>query len=477
MNFKSTIGLEVHFELKTKSKIFSPSPVTYGAEPNSEANVIDWGGYPGVLPKLNKEVYRLGLMVALATHSEITPVTHFDRKNYYYPDNPKAYQITQFFEPLARNGYVEIEVRGKKKRIGIHEMHIEEDAGKNTHGTNGFSYVDLNRQGVPLLEVVSEPDMEDPEEAYAYLEKLRKIVQFTGASDVKMEEGSMRVDTNISIRPAGQKELGTKVEMKNLNSFEHVRLSLAYEEKRQQEVLLSGGKVQLSTRRFDENSGKTVLERVKEGNADYRYFPEPDIAPYHIKQDWIDEIKAVLPKSAEERRTDYINKLGLKPYDADVILQTKEASDFFDKAMEAGADPQMTANWMNTQVNGYLNEHHVELKDIKLTPENLAKMVTLIKDGVISSKIAKKVFAETVANGTDPKKFVEENGMAQLSDLSVLEPMVKEIVDNNPQSVEDFKNGKDRAIGFLVGQIMKQTHGKANPKIINQLLNKELQSR
>ena len=476
MNFKSTIGLEVHFELKTKSKIFSPSPVTYGAEPNSEANVIDWG-YPGVLPKLNKEVYRLGLMVALATHSEITPVTHFDRKNYYYPDNPKAYQITQFFEPLARNGYVEIEVRGKKKRIGIHEMHIEEDAGKNTHGTNGFSYVDLNRQGVPLLEVVSEPDMEDPEEAYAYLEKLRKIVQFTGASDVKMEEGSMRVDTNISIRPAGQKELGTKVEMKNLNSFEHVRLSLAYEEKRQQEVLLSGGKVQLSTRRFDENSGKTVLERVKEGDADYRYFPEPDIAPYHIKQDWINEIKAVLPKSAEERRTDYINKLGLKPYDADVILQTKEASDFFDKAMEAGADPQMTANWMNTQVNGYLNEHHVELKDIKLTPENLAKMVTLIKDGVISSNIAKKVFAETVANGTDPKKFVEENGMAQLSDLSVLEPMVKEIVDNNPQSVEDFKNGKDRAIGFLVGQIMKQTHGKANPKIINQLLNKELQSR
>ncbi|KRL62664.1 Asp-tRNA(Asn)/Glu-tRNA(Gln) amidotransferase subunit GatB [Lactobacillus psittaci] len=476
MNFKSTIGLEVHFELKTKSKIFSPSPVTYGAEPNSEANVIDWG-YPGVLPKLNKEVYRLGLMVALATHSEITPVTHFDRKNYYYPDNPKAYQITQFFEPLARNGYVEVEVRGKKKRIGIHEMHIEEDAGKNTHGTNGFSYVDLNRQGVPLLEVVSEPDMEDPEEAYAYLEKLRKIVQFTGASDVKMEEGSMRVDTNISIRPAGQKELGTKVEMKNLNSFEHVRLSLAYEEKRQQEVLLSGGKVQLSTRRFDENSGKTVLERVKEGDADYRYFPEPDIAPYHIKQDWIDEIKTQLPKSADERREDYINKLGLKPYDADVILQTKEASDFFDKAMAAGADPQMTANWMNTQVNGYLNEHRVELKDIKLTPENLAKMVTLIKDGVISSKIAKKVFAETVANGTDPKKYVEENGMAQLSDLSVLEPMVKEIVDNNPQSVEDFKNGKDRAIGFLVGQIMKQTHGKANPKIINQLLNKELQSR
>lgn len=476
MNFKSTIGLEVHFELKTKSKIFSPTPVTYGAEPNSETNVIDWG-FPGVLPVLNKEVYRLGIMVAIATHAKISPVTHFDRKNYYYPDNPKAYQITQFFQPLARDGYIEVEVHGKKKKIGIHEMHIEEDAGKNTHGSNGFSYVDLNRQGVPLLEVVSEPDMEDPEEAYAYLEKLRQIVQFTGASDVKMEQGSMRVDTNISIRPAGQKELGTKVEMKNLNSFQHVRQSLAYEEKRQQEVLLSGGQIKLSTRRFDENTGKTILERVKEGAADYRYFPEPDIPPYHIKQSWIDEIAKQVPQSPAERRAYYINELGITPYDADVILQTKESSDFFNGAIDAGGDPRLTANWMNTQVNGYLNDNKVELKDIKLTPENLAKMIQLIKDGTISSKIAKKVFAETVANGTDPKKYVEDHGMVQLSDLSVLEPMVKKIVDNNPQSVEDFKNGKDRAIGFLVGQIMKQTRGKANPKIVNQLLNKELQSR
>lgn len=476
MNFKSTIGLEVHFELKTKSKIFSPSPVTYGAKPNTETNVIDWG-YPGVLPMVNKNVYRLGIMVALATHAHILPRTHFDRKNYFYPDNPKAYQITQFFEPLARDGYVEVEVHGKKKRIGIHEMHIEEDAGKNTHGTNGFSYVDLNRQGVPLLEVVSEPDMTDPDESYAYLEKLRKIVQFTGASDVKMEEGSMRVDTNISIRPAGQKKLGTKVEMKNLNSFEHVRLSLAYEEKRQQQVLLSGGKVQLSTRRFDENTGKTVLERVKEGAADYRYFPEPDIPPYKIKQDWIDEIAKQLPKGAEARYDDYVNKYGLKPYDANVILQTKESSDFFDKALAAGADPQLAANWLNTQVNGYLNDHRVALADIALTPENLAKMIKLIKDGTISSKIAKKVFAETIKNGTDPQKYVEEKGMVQLSDESVLGPMVKKVVDANPQSVEDFKNGKDRAIGFLVGQIMKQTRGKANPKMVNKLLQQELKSR
>lgn len=476
MNFKSTIGFEVHFELKTKSKIFSPSPVSYGAKPNTETNVIDWA-MPGVLPYVNKDVYRLGIMVALATHAHILPTTHFDRKNYYYPDSPKAYQITQFFQPLARDGYVEIESHGKKKRIGIHEMHIEEDAGKNTHGTNGYSYVDLNRQGVPLLEVVSEPEIADPDEGYAYLEKLRKIVQFTGASDVKMEEGSMRVDTNISIRPAGQKELGTKVEMKNLNSFEHVRKSLAYEEKRQAQVLLSGGRVQLSTRRFDEATGKTVLERVKEGNADYRYFPEPDIAPDHISQEWIDEIRSTLPRSAEERYKQYVNEFGLKEYDANVLLQTKESSDFFDQTVAAGADPQLAANWMNTQVNGYLNDNRVELADIKLTPEHLAAMIKLIKDGTISSKIAKKVFAETIANGTDPKKYVEDKGMVQLSDTSVLAPMVKEVVDNNPQSVEDFKNGKDRAIGYLVGQLMKQTRGKANPKIINKLLNEELQKR
>ena len=476
MNFKSTIGLEVHFELKTKSKIFSPSPVSYGAPANTETNVIDWA-MPGVLPMVNKDVYRLGIMVALATHSHILPTTHFDRKNYFYPDNPKAYQITQFFQPLARDGYIEVEVHGKKKRIGIHEMHIEEDAGKNTHGANGYSYVDLNSQGVPLLEVVSEPDMEDPEEAYAYLTKLRQIVQFTGASDVKMEEGSMRVDTNISIRPAGQKELGTKVEMKNLNSFDHVRRSLAYEEQRQQQVLLSGGRVQLSTRRFDEATGKTVLERVKEGDADYRYFPEPDIAPDHISQEWIDEIAASLPESPFDRRKRYVNDYGIKEYDADVILQTKESSDFYDETVKAGGDAKLAANWLNTQINGYLNEKQVDITEIKLTPANLAEIIKMIKDGTISSKIAKKVFQESIENGTDPKKYVEEKGMVQLSDLSILGPMVTEVVDNNPQSVEDFKNGKDRAIGFLVGQIMKQTRGKANPKVVNQLLNKELQSR
>lgn len=476
MNFQTTIGLEVHVELKTNSKIYSPSPVEYGDQPNANTNVIDWG-YPGVLPSLNKGVVRDGIMAGLALHAQIAHHMHFDRKNYFYPDNPKAYQITQSDTPIAHDGWIEIEVNGKKKKIGIKEMHIEEDAGKNTHGANGYSYVDLNRQGVPLLEVVSEPDMEDPEEAYAYLTKLRQIVQFTGASDVKMEEGSMRVDTNISIRPAGQEKLGTKVEMKNLNSFDHVRRSLAYEEKRQQQVLLSGGRVQLSTRRFDEATGKTVLERVKEGDADYRYFPEPDIAPYHIKQSWIDEIEESLPESPFERRKRYVEEYGIKEYDADVILQTKESSDFYDAAVAAGADPTLAANWLNTQVNGYLNENQVGIADIKLTPEHLAEMIKMIKDGTISSKIAKKVFKESIENGTDPKKYVEDKGMVQLSDVSVLGPMVTKVVDDNPQSVEDFKNGKDRAIGFLVGQIMKQTRGKANPKVVNQLLNKELQSR
>ena len=476
MNFQTTIGLEVHVELKTNSKIYSPSPVEYGDQPNANTNVIDWG-YPGVLPSLNKGVVRDGIMAGLALHAQIAHHMHFDRKNYFYPDNPKAYQITQSDTPIAYDGWIEIEVNGKKKKIGIKEMHIEEDAGKNTHGANGYSYVDLNRQGVPLLEVVSEPDMEDPEEAYAYLTKLRQIVQFTGASDVKMEEGSMRVDTNISIRPAGQEKLGTKVEMKNLNSFDHVRRSLAYEEKRQQQVLLSGGRVQLSTRRFDEATGKTVLERVKEGDADYRYFPEPDIAPYHIKQSWIDEIEESLPESPFERRKRYVEEYGIKEYDADVILQTKESSDFYDAAVAAGADPTLAANWLNTQVNGYLNENQVGIADIKLTPEHLAEMIKMIKDGTISSKIAKKVFKESIENGTDPKKYVEDKGMVQLSDVSVLGPMVTKVVDDNPQSVEDFKNGKDRAIGFLVGQIMKQTRGKANPKVVNQLLNKELQSR
>ncbi|MFD1472755.1 Asp-tRNA(Asn)/Glu-tRNA(Gln) amidotransferase subunit GatB [Companilactobacillus mishanensis] len=476
MNFETTIGLEVHVELKTKSKMFSPSPVAYGAESNVNTNVIDFG-FPGVLPSVNKEGYRLGVMVALALNAQIEEHTHFDRKNYFYPDNPKAYQLTQHEKPLAHDGYIEIEVDGKKSKVGIEELHVEEDAGKNTHGNSGYSYVDLNRQGTPLIEIVSKADMHSPEEAYAYLEKLRQIVQFTGASDVKMEEGSMRVDTNISISPAGSDTYGTKVELKNLNSFNFVRLGLAYEEKRQAAIIKNGGTIGQETRRFDEKSGETVLMRVKSGADDYRYFPEPDLPKFSIDPSWIKQIKDELPEPAHERRVRYINELGIPEYDAGVLTDTKEMSDFFDATVDFGANPKLVSNWLMGEVNGYLNEKKLGLLETKLTPENLATMIKLISDGTISSKIAKKVFQETISNGTEPEGWVKEKGLVQESDPAVLKPMIMDILDNNQQSIDDFKNGKDRAVGFLIGQIMKQTHGQANPKVVNKILMEELNSR
>lgn len=473
MNFETTIGLEVHVELKTNTKMFSPSPVQYGAEPNTNTNVIDFG-YPGVLPTVNKEAYRLGIMVASAMHANVSPYTHFDRKNYFYPDNPKAYQITQSEFPLATGGYIEIEVNGYTKKIRLEEMHVEEDAGKNTHGTDGYSSVDLNRQGTPLIEIVSKPDIATPDEAQAYLEKLRQIVQFTGASDVKMEEGSMRVDTNISLRPIGQEELGEKAELKNLNSFNHVRLGLAYEEKRQTEILLAGGEIKPETRRFDETTGQTYLLRVKEGKDDYRYFPEPDIPGFHVADSWVDEIRSQIPEMPDVRRKRYVSELGIPEYDANILTQTKEMSDFFNETVENGGDAKLASNWLMGEVNAYLNTNKIDLLESNLTPENLATMIKLIKDGTISSKIAKKVFQETIKNGTEPKAWVEEKGLVQQSDPAVLVPLINDILDNNEQSIEDYKNGKDRAIGFLVGQIMKATRGQANPKVVNKILLEEL---
>ncbi len=363
MNFETTIGLEVHVELKTNSKIFSPSPVEFGDQPNANTNVIDWG-YPGVLPSTNKGVVHDGIMAGLALHAQIERHPHFDCKNYFYPDNPKAYQITQSETPIAHDGWVEIDVDGKKKKIGIAEMHIEEDAGKNSHAAE-YSYVDLNRQGTPLIEIVSKPDIASPDEAYAYLEQLRQVIQFTGVSDVKMEEGSMRVDVNISVRPVGQKEFGTKTELKNLNSFNYVKKGLAFEEQRHQRVLMSGGKIAQETRRFDETTGQTVLMRTKEGSDDYRYFPEPDLPVLDISQDWIDEIQKELPEPPAKRRERYVNELGITDYDAMVITQTKEMSDFFDKMIAAGADAKLAANYLQGDVNAYMNDNQVELQNTK----------------------------------------------------------------------------------------------------------------
>lgn len=476
MNFETVIGLEVHVELKTDSKIFSPAPAHFGAEPNSNTNVIDWG-YPGVLPVMNKRALEFGMKAALALNCEISQHTHFDRKNYFYPDNPKAYQISQFDQPIGHDGWIEIEVEGKKKKIRIERVHLEEDAGKNMHGNEGYSYVDLNRQGTPLIEIVSEADMRSPEEAYAYLEALRSIIQFTEVSDVKMEEGSMRCDANISLRPYGQEAFGTKTELKNLNSMTFVKKGLAYEEKRQAKVLLSGGEIKQETRRFDEKTNTTILMRVKEGSSDYRYFPEPDIPRFEIDDAWIERVRQSLPEMPAKRRERYINELELPEYDAMVLTQTKEMSDFFDATIENGADAKLASNWLMGEVSAYLNSEKLELNQSKLTPESLAGMIKLIVDGTISSKIAKKVFQELMKNGGDPKVIVKEKGLIQLSDPAQLLPIINEVLDNNAQSIEDFKNGKDRAVGFLVGQIMKATKGQANPGVVNQLLKQELGKR
>ena len=475
MHFETVIGLEVHVELKTDSKIFSPSPAHFGAEPNTNTNVIDLG-YPGVLPVVNKRAVEWGMKAAMALNMTVARESKFDRKNYFYPDNPKAYQISQFDQPIGENGWIDIEVNGETKRIGITRAHLEEDAGKLTH-KNGYSLVDLNRQGTPLIEIVSEPDIRTPEEAYAYLEKLRSIIQYIEVSDVKMEEGSMRCDANISIRPYGQDKFGTKTELKNLNSFTFVKKGLEYEEKRQEQVILSGGIIEQETRRFDETTGATKLMRVKEGSDDYRYFPEPDIVPMIISEEWMEEVRKTIPELPDARQKRYQEELGLPAYDAHVLTLTKEMSDMFEKTVSLGADPKLASNYLMVDVNAYLNKVQKELSETKLTAEGLAGMIKLITDGTISSKIAKKVFAELIEHGGDAEKIVKEKGLVQVSDSGQLLAWVNEALDNNPKSIEDYKNGRDRAIGFLVGQIMKASKGQANPQMINKMLLEEISKR
>ena len=475
MHFETVIGLEVHVELKTDSKIFSPSPAHFGAEPNTNTNVIDLG-YPGVLPVVNKRAVEWGMKAAMALNMTVARESKFDRKNYFYPDNPKAYQISQFDQPIGENGWIDIEVNGETKRIGITRAHLEEDAGKLTH-KNGYSLVDLNRQGTPLIEIVSEPDIRTPEEAYAYLEKLRSIIQYIEVSDVKMEEGSMRCDANISIRPYGQDEFGTKTELKNLNSFTFVKKGLEYEEKRQEQVILSGGVINQETRRFDETTGTTKLMRVKEGSDDYRYFPEPDIVPMIISDEWMEEVRKTIPELPDARQRRYQEELGLPAYDAHVLTLTKEMSDMFEKTVSLGVDAKLASNYLMVDVNAYLNKVQKELSETALTAEGLAGMIKLITDGTISSKIAKKVFAELIEHGGDAEKIVKEKGLVQVSDSGQLLAWVNEALDNNPKSIEDYKNGRDRAIGFLVGQIMKASKGQANPQMINKMLLEEIAKR
>ena len=473
MHFETVIGLEVHVELKTDSKIFSPSPAHFGAEPNTNTNVIDLG-YPGVLPVVNKRAVEWGMKAAMALNMTVARESKFDRKNYFYPDNPKAYQISQFDQPIGENGWIDIEVNGETKRIGITRAHLEEDAGKLTH-KNGYSLVDLNRQGTPLIEIVSEPDIRTPEEAYAYLEKLRSIIQYIEVSDVKMEEGSMRCDANISIRPYGQEKFGTKTELKNLNSFTFVRKGLEYEEKRQEQVILSGGKIEQETRRFDETTGTTKLMRVKEGSDDYRYFPEPDLPIFEIEDAWIEQVRSSLPAFPKERRAKYVGDYGLSDYDAKQLTATKAVSDFFEAAVATGGDAKAVSNWLQGDVAQYLNAEGKTISEIELTPENLTEMISLIADGTISSKIAKKVFVHLAKNGGSAKEYVQKAGLIQISDPAQLLPIIQQVFADNEKAINDYKGGNKNAAKSLIGQLMKATKGQANPQVAQKLLNEELE--
>ncbi|GIP07607.1 aspartyl/glutamyl-tRNA(Asn/Gln) amidotransferase subunit B [Paenibacillus lautus] len=468
--YETVIGLEVHVELHTHSKIFCSCSTAFGAPPNTHTCPICLG-HPGVLPVLNRQAVEYAIKAAMALNCTIGDVSKFDRKNYFYPDSPKAYQISQYDQPIGENGWIDIEVDGKTKRIGITRLHLEEDAGKLTHVDGGYaSLVDFNRVGTPLVEIVSEPEISTPEEAKAYLEKMRAIMQYCDVSDVKMEEGSLRCDANISLRPWGQKEFGTKAELKNMNSFRGVQRGLEYEQFRQAEILDEGGVIVQETRRWDEAQAKTFSMRGKEQAHDYRYFPDPDLVSVHISEEWKEAVRATIPELPDARKARYASEYGLPDYDAAVITSSKLLADFFEDSLNYTKDAKSVSNWIMGDLLGYLNSNNLELSEVKITGQGLGEMIGLIEKGTISSKIAKTVFKEMLESGKLPAQIVEEKGLVQISDEGAIKGIVEQVVANNPQSVEDYKAGKQKAIGFLVGQVMKESKGKANPALANKLL-------
>jgi aspartyl-tRNA(Asn)/glutamyl-tRNA(Gln) amidotransferase subunit B len=470
LNFETVVGLEVHIELHTNTKIFCGCSTAFGAPANSHTCPICLG-HPGTLPVLNDQAFNYAVKASLALNCKINLESKFDRKNYFYPDLPKAFQTSQFDKPVGEHGYIEIDLpNGDKKRIGITRLHLEEDAGKLIHADDGSSLVDYNRGGTPLIEIVSEPDIRTPEEARLYLEKLKAIIQYCDVSDVKMEEGSLRCDANISIRPFGQEQFGTRAELKNMNSFRGVQKGLEYEEKRQAALIREGGKVVQETRRWDESAGKTFAMRSKEEAHDYRYFPEPDLVKMSIDQDFIDRLQAEIPELPDQRKERYISQYGLTAYDATIITAVRELADFFDQTMEHCQDAKSAANWIQGELLGYLNANNTDLQSISLTPANLGKMIGLIEAGTISTKIAKNVFQEMLSEGKDPHTIVKEKGLEQISDEGAILEIVNKVIAANPKSVEDFKAGKEQAVGFFVGQVMKETRGKANPQMVNKLI-------
>ncbi len=471
--YETVIGLEVHVELATKTKIFCGCSTAFGGAPNTHTCPV-CTGMPGSLPVLNKEVVNKAIAVGLATNCTITQNCKFDRKNYFYPDNPQNYQISQLYYPICRNGKVEIEVEGKKKWIGIHEIHMEEDAGKLVHDPyTDSSLVDYNRSGVPLIEIVSEPDMRSAEEVIAYLDKLRMTIQYLGASDCKLNEGSMRADVNLSIREVGAEEFGTRTEMKNLNSFKAIARAIENERERQIDLLESGEKVIQETRRWDDAKEYSYAMRSKEDAQDYRYFPDPDLVPILISDAWLDEIRAKQPEFREEKKVRYQAEYGLPEYDADILTGTKKLADIFEETVALGANPKKVSNWLMVETMRLLKEHEMDAEDITFSAENLAKLIKLVDSQAINSSVAKEVFEIIFEKDIDPDKYVEEKGLKTVNDEGALRATVEKVIADNPQSVEDYRNGKEKAIGFLVGQTMKAMKGKANPGMVNQIL-KEL---
>lgn len=476
MNYEAVIGLEVHVELSTKTKAFCGCTTEYGGKPNTHICPV-CVGLPGALPRINLEVVNKALKAGLALNCQINKFNRFDRKNYFYPDAPKNYQITQNDFPICYEGYVEIEpVDGEKRKIGIERIHMEEDAGKQLHSSKG-TLVDFNRSGVPLIEIVSKPDIKSPEEATLFLTKLRSILLSLGVSDVKMEEGSLRCDGNISIREVGTTELGVKSEIKNMNSFKALEKALRYEFDRQKNALMNGEKLSVETRRWDESEERTIIMRSKEMANDYRYFPEGDLVSLNISDEWIESVRSGIKELPHEKEERFVREYGLPKYDAMVLTLTEDLADFFDETVKISGDAKSVSNWLMGDISRLMNENDSWVKELRFTPQDLSDLIELIAKGTISSAIAKKVLEFMFSEGKNPKVIVEEKGLVQNSDEDFILNEVKKVLDDYPNVVEDYRNGKMKIMGFAVGQTMKATKGKANPSIINKLVQEELERR
>ncbi len=474
MQYEAVIGLEIHAQLLTDTKIFCGCSTKFGSEPNTQTCPV-CTGMPGVLPVMNKKAIEYTVKTGLAMNCEISSYSRFARKNYFYPDLPKGYQISQYELPLCESGFIEISDNGGIKKIGLTRIHLEEDAGKNIHeGAGKVSFVDLNRAGVPLMEIVTEPDIRSPQEAMEFMKKLRAIVRYLGVCDGNMEQGSLRCDANVSVRPIGQKEFGVKTEIKNMNSFKFVEKALDYEIRRQIKILKDGREIIQETRLWNSDRGITESMRSKEEAHDYRYFPDPDLMPIEVDRSWIEEIKKNIPELPDIKRKRFIDEYQLTEHDADLFTTERLTSEWFEQAVELGGDPKIVSNWIKGDLMRYLNEDNIQIEDCLLKPKHLVDMLYLIVNGTISGKIAKIVFEEMYKTGKDAETIVKEKGLVQISDEAGIEAIVDEVINKNPKEVERLKAGEAKLMGFFVGQVMKATKGKANPEIVNELLRKKL---